>query len=208
MESNEIVKRCIEFNNPPRIGLHFDVEPLNGKKWPVTDFGWVSYPLDPALGFDNPNNDFGMKNTSIAKSEQDKGQIKEHPLENWSDLGKLKWPDYTKKERYIKIEKEVEIFRAEGKYVYAAVPALMQLSSDLRSIESWFIDHLIHKDELGILLAKINQSRMEMLDNYHKLGVDGVITWILYCSFREFSIRGDGTCFFCNKASTWRKLLI
>ncbi|MFW5872661.1 MAG: hypothetical protein ACOCVN_01610 [bacterium] len=81
--------------------MHFEVEPLNGKRWPLTDFGWVSYPLDPSSNAKNSNEDWGMKLTSIG-NEQDKGQVKEHPLENWDDFEKYPWPDYSNPNRYLK----------------------------------------------------------------------------------------------------------
>ena len=47
MTSREIVKRCIEFRDPPRCGWHFAVEPLHGKVWPDTDFYGISPASDP-----------------------------------------------------------------------------------------------------------------------------------------------------------------
>ena len=47
MTSREIVKRCIEFRDPPRIGLHFQVDPIQGKTWDESDFTSVGYATDP-----------------------------------------------------------------------------------------------------------------------------------------------------------------
>lgn len=38
MTSREIVSRCIEFREPPRIGLHFQTDPIQGRVWDETDF--------------------------------------------------------------------------------------------------------------------------------------------------------------------------
>jgi hypothetical protein len=177
MESREIVKRCITFNNPPRIGLHFDVEPLNGKKWPVTDFGILSYPYDPKRKYTNPNNDWGMALTSLNAERQDKGQVKEHPLKDWNDFHNYPWPDFSNPYRYLQLKDEMAEFREKGLYVYGSVPSLIQLCSDLRYIENWFLDHLIHPTKLTALLEIIHKARMDIVDEYYKMGVDGVITW-------------------------------
>ncbi len=54
MTSREIVKKCIEFRNPLRIGLHFETDPIQGKIWNESDFVYSSYAADsrfiPAAG--------------------------------------------------------------------------------------------------------------------------------------------------------------
>jgi len=177
MDSREIIIKCIEFKNPPRIGLHFDVEPLHGKKWAVTDFGWLSYPYDPEKNYNNPNNDWGMKLTSLNAKGQDKGQVKEHPLADWSKFENYPWPDFSNPARYIKLKKQVAEFREKGLYIYGTIPSLMQLCSDLRYIENWFLDHLMYPGKLTDLLEIIHGARMDMINEYHKMGVDAVITW-------------------------------
>ncbi len=47
MTSHEIVSRCIEFRGPPRIGLHFQTDPIQGRVWDETDFACVGYAADP-----------------------------------------------------------------------------------------------------------------------------------------------------------------
>lgn len=47
MTSREIVKRCIEFRDPPRIGMHFSVDQIQGKTWSFSDFAGVEFRQDP-----------------------------------------------------------------------------------------------------------------------------------------------------------------
>ncbi|MFW5872662.1 MAG: uroporphyrinogen decarboxylase family protein [bacterium] len=53
----------------------------------------------------------------------------------------------------------------------------MQLSSDLRKIDNWFLDHLMYPDKLEALLDVITKARLQMIEKYHEAGIDGVVTW-------------------------------
>jgi hypothetical protein len=176
MISREIVRRCIEFDDPPRIGLHFDVTPIAGRTWPVTDFGYVAPGPDP----DAPpgRDDWGLKKTTFDETGENMGQVKVHPLgDGWHLLEDYPWPDFTKPARYTEMPEQVARLHAAGKYVYGSVPTLMTMSGELRGLENWFMDHALHPGELCALLDIVTDARLAIIDAYGSAGVDGVISW-------------------------------
>jgi hypothetical protein len=72
MTSREIVKRCIEFCNPPRIGVHFETDPIQGKIWNESDFAYSAYAVDPrfipAAGQKEWVTEWGVKRSTINTS--------------------------------------------------------------------------------------------------------------------------------------------
>ena len=65
MTSREIVRRCIEFEDPPRIGLHFQTDPIQGRTWNETDFAGAAFRTDPR--FDQQPEAAGM---TVAQAER------------------------------------------------------------------------------------------------------------------------------------------
>lgn len=178
MTSREIVKRCIEFRDPPRIGLHFHVMPNQGKVWPVTDFALVGYKEEMDAHRIDGIDEWGLERETIGSSDQDVGQVKNPPLDNgWNQLEKYRLLDFSKPERYAHLKAEVEQHHAEGKYVYGNIPSLMLLSSDIRGMMNWFTDHMMYENELCTLLDIIIDARLKIIKAYSEVGVDGIITW-------------------------------
>lgn len=174
----EIVKRCIEFRNPPRIGMHFKVMPINGKTWNFTDFAGISYKEDPDFKPDIPGTDeWGCKKESFDATGENMGQVKDHPLKDWSQIDSYKFPDFKNPARYQHLAEEVVNFHEQGLYVYGHIPAQMLLPIDLRGMENWFIDHILEKENLCKLLDQIDAARLQIIEHYAAAGVDGVITW-------------------------------
>jgi len=178
MISREIVRRCIDFDDPPRIGWHFQVAPIDGWVCPVTDFASVSF--SPASDFvpRAPGaNEWGFRMESFDPTGQDMGQVKDPPIRDWSDFDTYRFPDFARPERYEALDRAVEEHHAAGKYVYGVIPSLMLLPINLRGIENWFVDHGLHESELDALLGRILEARLTLIDRYHRAGVDGVITY-------------------------------
>jgi hypothetical protein len=176
--SREIVRRCIEFDDPPRIGLHFDVSPLDGRTWPLTDFAFVRYADDPDVERPPGQCEWGLRRETFDPTGENMGQVKVHPLgDGWHLMEDYPFPDFSKPVRYAHLADEVARFHAEGKYVRGPVPALMTLPGDLRGLENWFLDHALHEQELCALLDRIIDARLRIIDAYGAAGVDGVICW-------------------------------
>ena len=154
MTGREIVKRCIEFRDPPRIGMHFEVDPLHGRVWHETDFGNAGY--GPAPNFPTADSDSrppGADEWGIVKVTLNPnvlGEAKVHPLgEGWHLLDTYRFPDFANPIRYAGLSEKVAALHAQGKYVYGHIPELMLLPADMRGMENWLTDHLLEQESLG-----------------------------------------------------------
>ncbi len=173
----EIVKRCIEFRDPPRIGMHFSVNPIEGKTWPFTDFAGVSFQPDPDfVPIAQDFGEWGYKMETLDPTSM--GEVKDPPLgESWKQLESYKFPDFRSPVRYAHLREEVENFHAQGRYVYGNIPSLMLLPINLRGMENWFMDHVLEKENLCLLLDRIVETRLAIIAHYADAGVDGAITY-------------------------------
>lgn len=177
MTSREIVHRCIEFDDPPRIAMTFRTFPINGRTWDFSDFSFMKFGPDP----DRPNpeglSEWGVKNVTFDPTGENMGQVKEHPLaEGWHLLDTYPLPDFSKPARYAHLPELAAAAHAKGKYVYGSIPGLMGIGV-LRGLENWFADHVLEVDNLRRLLDVIVEARMHIIRGYSAAGMDGVITW-------------------------------
>jgi uroporphyrinogen decarboxylase len=177
MTSREIVQRCIEFRDPPRIAMHFAVDPIDGRTWPFTDFGSAAVRADPDFVIENPHeSEWGVVMETLDPTSM--GEPRGNPLaEGWHLLDSYRFPDFSKPVRYAGLREEVAALHARGKYVVGHIPSLMLLPAALRGIENWFLDHVLEKASLCRLLDMIVDARLTTIEHYHAAGLDAVITW-------------------------------
>jgi hypothetical protein len=179
MQAREIVRRCIEFDHPPRIGLHFRTAPIEGRIWDESDFAAVAIACDPRFqrqpGQREWTNEWGVGRRSL---DNGLGEAVHFPLaEGWHKLDSYRFPDFAADWRYDGLADRIAERHADGKYVYAPVPTLMLLPASLRGMENWFLDHALHPGPLAELLDRIVAARETLIDRYAEAGVDGVITY-------------------------------
>ena len=179
MSSREIVRRCIEFRDPPRIGLHFNVSPIDGRRWTRSDFAGVRYGPDPDwVAPDDHTKEWGTEYESFDETGENMGQTKVHPLgEGWHALDTYRFPDFTKEARYTHLSEQVARLHDQGRYVYGSVPSLMQLGMDLRGIENWFMDNAAEQEQLSRFLDLVLDARRAIIERYADAGVDAAITY-------------------------------
>lgn len=178
LSSREIVRRCIEFDDPPRIGLHFNVAPIDGRVWPDTDFALVGYGADPNAPAAEGEDEWGLRWETFDPTGENMGQAKNQPLgEGWERLDTYRFPDFSSPGRYAGLKNSVAAAHAAGKYVYGHVPTLMTLPGVLCGLENWFIDHALNPDDLARLLDLIVDARLKIIAEYAAADVDGVISW-------------------------------
>lgn len=179
MTSREIVSRCIEFREPPRIGLHFQTDPIQGRVWDETDFVCVGYASDPHYapqpGVTRWITEWGDTRESLTTML---GEAVAFPLgDGWEQLESYRFPDFTAPWRYATLHDDVARGHAAGKYVYGFVPGLMLQTMDLRGMENWFLDHVEAPEKLAYVLDRISAIRDCLIERYAAAGADGVITW-------------------------------
>lgn len=178
MESREIVKRCIEFGDPPRIAMDFATLPVDGKTWNFSDFGMVIYSPDPDHHQQDGTDEWGIVMETLDPTGVNFGQPKVHPLGNgWDQLDTYKFPDFTNPGRYAHIAEHKARLKSQGKYVYAPIHVIMQQALALRGMENWLMDHVLEPENLCRLIDAITNINLKMIDYYHQAGVDAVISW-------------------------------
>lgn len=179
MTSREIVKRCIEFRDPPRIAMHFRTDPVEGRIWDESDFAGVSVRVDPRFqrkpGQMEWVNEWGVTRRAINTGL---GEAVAFPLaEGWHKLDTYAFPDFNAQSRYAGVAESVAEHHAAGKYVFGAVPSLMLLPISLRGMENWFMDNASEQEKLCRLLDRIMEARRIIIKRFAQIGVDGVITY-------------------------------
>jgi hypothetical protein len=179
MTSRQIVKRCIEFQSPPRIGMSFLTEPIDGRVWDETDFHFVHYAVDPRFlpepGQEEWTMEWGNRRRRLNGGI---GETVYSPLaEGWHLLETYQFPDFSSASRYSHLKDEVAEANAQGKYVVGGIPPQMDQLMELRGMENWYADHVLEKENLCQLLDRIVDIQETIVAYYAEAGVDGVITW-------------------------------
>jgi hypothetical protein len=161
MTRREIVKRCIEFRDPPRIAWDFRVAPIDGYGCDETDFACVGYGTDPNFHPAKPGfNEWGYRMETVDPTGECMGEARDNPLAaGWNALETYRWPDVDSDASFAGIGEAIAAGHSRGKYVYGTIPSLMLLPIALRGMENWFLDHGLHEDMLAVLLEHILANR-------------------------------------------------
>ncbi len=109
MTRREIIERAITFNNPPRIGIKFDIVGVNDcyDVWTADPTGWTW--------------EFGQSRADEwgclwqRSAVNNTGQVVGHPLANLDALGDYRWPDPADPRRYAGFEQQLDA--AEDRFV-------------------------------------------------------------------------------------------
>jgi uroporphyrinogen-III decarboxylase len=173
MTSREIVKRAILFEGPERIP--YDLPEPYG-----SDFLYVGPDPDPDF---KPTiqtetrweDEFGCIWERLP-GDKTMGQVKFHPLSDYSDWSKVRFPDYEKKERYLTAKIKIEENK-EGKFVLAGIPfSLIHRLEYLRGHEKAWTDPYLYPEKLDKLLDRLCEIAMASIERFSEIGVDGIIS--------------------------------
>jgi len=174
MNSKEIVKRAVLFQCPERIP--YDLPNEFG-----TDFLYVGCDQDPCW---KPKintetrweDEFGCIWEKLP-GDLTMGQVKFHPLSDYSNFSNVKFPDYWKKERYITARRTIEEKKEEGKFVLAHIPfSLIHRLEYLRGHQAAWTDPYLYPEQLDNLLNKLCEIAMASIERFSEIGVDGVMS--------------------------------
>lgn len=175
MTSKEIVKRAILFQGPERIP--YDLPEEFG-----SDFIHVGCTPDPEW---QPSvetetkweDEFGCIWERL-EGDLTMGQVKFHPLSDYSDWSKVRFPDYWKKERYIIARKTIEERSKEEKFILAAIPfSIIHRLEYLRGHQAAWTDPYLYPEQLDKLLDKLCEIAMASIERFSEIGVDGIISY-------------------------------
>jgi hypothetical protein len=106
------------------------------------------------------------------------GQVKDNPLgDGWHKLETFPFPRFDQAERYAHLRDEVAGHHARGLYVWGSIPPLMETVFELRGMENFFMDAADEPPEFKHLVSLILRARLQIIEKYAALGVDGVLSW-------------------------------
>lgn len=174
MTSKEIVKRAILFKGPERIP--YDLPSPYGSDFlyiaPLSDPEWK-----PKIRTETRwEDEFGCIWERLP-GDKTMGQVKFHPLSDYSNWSKVRFPDYWKKERYIEAKKIIEERAKEDKFILAYIPfSLIHRLEYLRGHKEAWTDPYLYPEKLDKLLDKLCEIAMQAIERFSEIGVDGIIS--------------------------------
>jgi len=174
MNSREIVRRTLEFDNPERIPGTFPAPYWN-------DLVFVSYALE---GF-NPvwENVGGAReeyvdewgNTWARIDPSSKGEVAKGVLESWEDLDTLNLPDLGNPANFDCV-REFCANPDETRYRVGNLPGFpFNVARKMRRLDSFLMDILLERERVLDLLGRIEDLLAETIVQYAKTGVDAVM---------------------------------
>jgi len=157
MSSCEVVKRAIEFGNPDRLPLSFAALGLN-------DFhgvGWNQIGTGDRQ-FRATLDEWGC--TWVRSEMANMGQVKGHPLEEWSALAHYRWPDADDAAFYEGMEKRFE--GCEGKYVSTSIFMLLfERMHTLHGFPNTLADLYLERERIEMLAERIVEFDLGIIEN-------------------------------------------
>jgi len=165
MTSRERVRRAVKFQGPDRIPYQLP-DPWGG------DIRWIGFDKDPDWQPAEPGMDeWGSVWKSIDASM---GQVKRPAIQEWSDLKRIRWPQFVTPERTKSAREAMK--QDDGKFVLGGLPTyLWERMNRMRGIENALADLVAYPDESAQLLDVIAAENLKLIDFFGEIGADGII---------------------------------
>ncbi len=166
MTSREIVKRAIAFQNPDR--LPFDLPDPHG-----SDFASVGMKPSPDARPSGRNSvdEWGAVWDNIGVCNL--GEVKDFPLKQWEEFGKLHIPDIRESRRWNDLQGARQ--RAGDKFLVASGISIYERVHFIRGLENTWMDIYDNPDELGKLIDILVEMNLYAIERFSKAGADGYI---------------------------------
>jgi len=164
MTPREVVRRTIRFEGADRLPCEL---PPNY----CSDFVWVHMTPSPDERPKKGVDEWGCVWNNIGVSNL--GEVKEFPLKDWADWGKLKIPDIHDPARWKNLEGIRE--RSGDKFLMGNGISLYERVHFIRGLENTWVDIMAAPDELGQLIDLLVDMNLYTIDRYARAGVDGYI---------------------------------
>ncbi|OGS18041.1 MAG: hypothetical protein A3J83_08080 [Elusimicrobia bacterium RIFOXYA2_FULL_40_6] len=170
MNGRELVTKAVLFQGPERIPRALP-EP------------WGNDFVDVAIGPD-PNfkpkvdgeDEWGCVWEKVL-DDKTMGQVKFHPLKDYSMLDTYKFPDFSLDSRYKNIKKAIEENKEQKFFLVNIQFSLIHRLEYLRGHEQAWMDPYLYPDELCGLLDKLADIAIGSIDKLAGMGVDGIMAY-------------------------------
>ncbi len=156
----EIVRRAIEFDRPHRLAIRFDT-------LGISDIYTVGIDQVGA-GVRTKRESYDEWGCRWIRSEvANMGQVKGHPLENWTALDDYQWPSPDDPTLYEGMESRFE--GSDGKYVLTGIFMLLfERMYSLRGMENVLIDFCLERKRAEMLADRIVEYDLGVICNISK----------------------------------------
>jgi uroporphyrinogen decarboxylase len=187
-QNKDIIKKIIEFDDPPRIGLDFNEPHEKDIAWILSarlvnkeyanksEWGYYEDDLKLVPGFKGEMRRDQFGNIIGRLEGKTKGEcIKGILQDGWENFDSYQMPDYD--ESY---ESElIEIFREnKGRFLLGALPvSLFATPLNLRRIDNFLMDVILEEENVLKLLKKVKSLALTLIEKAAKNGFDAVIVY-------------------------------
>jgi hypothetical protein len=170
MSGEELVRRAAGFRGPKRVPRDLP-EPWG------TDFCHAGIGPDPDWRPSTEGEDeWGCVWRKVSVDDRTMGQVKVHPLDDYSKLDEIPYPDYTIPGRYRELKKRVADNEVD-RFVLTGIPlSLIHRLDYLRGNRNAMADPYRHPEELRELLGRMTDIALVSLEQLGPRGVDGIIS--------------------------------
>ena len=155
--SKEVVKAAIEFTKPDRLPVRFDCYGISDTR----SLGWNQIGTgdhSKRITYDEWN--CGWQRTEVANM----GQIKIHPLREWTDLDGFRWPDPDDPAFFAGMDKRLD--GAEDYYVQTSIFMLLfERIHGLRGFENTMADLYLEREKIEMLADRIVEFDIRVIEN-------------------------------------------
>jgi hypothetical protein len=157
MSSYEVVRRAIEFDRPDRLPVRFDSLGISD----VHGVGWNQVGVGDRTARQSVD-EWGC--LWVRSDEINMGQVKGHPLAEWSDLDGYTWPDPNDPAWYEGMEREFE--GSAGKYVVTGIFMLLfERMHSLHGFQSTLEDLYVDRPRLEALADRVVEFDLGIIRN-------------------------------------------
>ena len=157
MNSKEIVRRAIEFRKPCRMPTEMDLMGIND----FHSVGWNQI----GTGDREKKETYDEWGCLWMRSDvSNMGQVKGHPLEDWSALNRYNWPDPDNAAFFEGMEKQFA--GSEGKYISTGIFMLLfERMHTLRGFENTLADLILERERMEMLADRIVDFDLAIINN-------------------------------------------
>jgi len=157
MSSYEVVRRAIEFETPDRLPLRFDALGFSD----VFHVGWNQI----CTGDQSLRETIDEWGCTWQRTEQaNMGQIKGHPLSDWSALDNFQWLKPDNPAFYAGMEDRFE--GSKNKYICTSIFMLLfERMYALRGFENILMDLMLERERIELLADRIVEIDLGIIDN-------------------------------------------
>jgi len=174
MNSREIVRRTITFEDPERIGMSLPDPYPN-------DFCFSAVAPDPG----HPPTDWRKAESGWERTDEwgntwariegfSKGEVARGAIEDWDQLDEIELPDYDLPERY---EGAAETFRANPeKFKVGHIPGFpFNVARKMRRLDNFLMDVMVEPEKCERLLAMVEERMNQAIRHLAAAGADAIM---------------------------------